>query len=122
MRYFSLALDSNPVLFVTVCVLSIKYVYNVKYSYLTILFLWLLSLRFLGKVLSVERASKPTEDNKPLQTGVQLAKDFPQSASLVKDANLTRDLNQGSRSGLTPASEPIAPRLGVDYSFPPHLE
>ncbi|XWS57821.1 hypothetical protein CRYUN_Cryun09bG0206500 [Craigia yunnanensis] len=80
------------------------------------------NLRFLGKVLLVERASKPTEDNKPLQTGVQLAKNFPQSAYLVRDANLTRDLNQGSRSGSTPASEPIAPRLGVDYPFPPHLE
>ncbi|XWS64816.1 hypothetical protein CRYUN_Cryun05aG0036500 [Craigia yunnanensis] len=79
-------------------------------------------LRFLGKVLLVERASKPTEDNKPQQTGVQLGKDFPQSASLVKDANLTRDLNQGSRSGSRPASEPIASRLGVDYPFPPHLE
>ncbi|XP_022718968.1 LOW QUALITY PROTEIN: U11/U12 small nuclear ribonucleoprotein 65 kDa protein-like [Durio zibethinus] len=79
-------------------------------------------LRFLGKVLSVERASKPSEDNKPQKTGVQLAKDFPQSASLVKDANLTQDLTQGSRSGSIPASEPIALRLGVDYPFPPHLE
>ncbi|XVE90090.1 hypothetical protein DITRI_Ditri20bG0049100 [Diplodiscus trichospermus] len=79
-------------------------------------------LRFLGKVLSVERANKPTEGNKPPQTGVQLGKDFPQSSSLVKDANLTKDLNHGSRSGLIPASEPIAPSLGVDYLFPPHLE
>ncbi|XWS58474.1 hypothetical protein CRYUN_Cryun08bG0037000 [Craigia yunnanensis] len=79
-------------------------------------------LRFLGKVLSVERASKLSEDNKAQQTGVQLGKDFPQSGSLVKDANLTRDLNQGSRSGSIPASEPIAPRLGVEYPFPPHLE
>ncbi|XP_022744180.1 U11/U12 small nuclear ribonucleoprotein 65 kDa protein-like isoform X2 [Durio zibethinus] len=79
-------------------------------------------LRFLGKVLSVDRASKPREDNKPQQTGVQLGKDFTQSASLVKDANLTRDLNQGSRSGSIPASEPIASRLGVDYPYPPHLE
>ncbi|XVF30911.1 hypothetical protein REPUB_Repub16aG0099300 [Reevesia pubescens] len=79
-------------------------------------------LRFLGKVLSVERVSKPSKDNKPQQTGVQLGKDLPQSASLVKDANLTRDLNQGSRSGSLPATEPIAPRLGVDYLFPPHLE
>ena len=128
MRYFSLEVDSNPELFVALCVLSIKYVlicwcwYNIKNSYLTILFLWLVSLRFLGKVLSVERASKPTEDNKPQQTGVHLGKDFPQSSSLVKDANLTRYLNQGSRSGSIPASEPIAPRLGIDYPFPPHLE
>ena len=70
----------------------------------------------------MERASKPSEDNKAQQTGVQLGKDFPLSASLVKDANLTRDLNQGSRSGSISASEPIAPRLGVDYPFPPHLE
>ncbi|XVF42470.1 hypothetical protein PTKIN_Ptkin01aG0365500 [Pterospermum kingtungense] len=79
-------------------------------------------LRFLGKVLSVERTGKPTEDNKSHQTGGQLGKDFPQSASLGKDANLTRDPNQESRSGSIPASEPIAPRLGVEYPFPPHLE
>ncbi|KAA3473018.1 RNA-binding 40 [Gossypium australe] len=79
-------------------------------------------LRFLGKVLLVERASKPAEHNKPQQTGVQLGKDFSQSASLLKDANSTRDPNLGSRSGSIPASEPIAPRLGVDYPFPPHLE
>ncbi|EOY10723.1 RNA-binding family protein isoform 4 [Theobroma cacao] len=79
-------------------------------------------LRFLGKVLSVERASKTTEDNKPQQTGVQPGKDFPQSASMVKDASLARDLNQGSRLRSVPTSEPIAPRLGVDYPFPPHLE
>ncbi|MBA0859556.1 hypothetical protein Goshw_008234 [Gossypium schwendimanii] len=79
-------------------------------------------LRFLGKVLLVERASKPAEQNKPQQTGVQLGKDFSQSASLLKDANSTRDPNLGSRSGSIPASEPIAPRLGVDYPFPPHLE
>ncbi|XVF06518.1 hypothetical protein REPUB_Repub06bG0055300 [Reevesia pubescens] len=79
-------------------------------------------LRFLGKVLSVERASKPSEENKPQQTGVELGKDFPQSASLVKDAHLTRDPNQGSRSGSIPSRDPIAPRLGVDYPFPPHLE
>ncbi|KAE8699195.1 U11/U12 small nuclear ribonucleoprotein 65 kDa protein [Hibiscus syriacus] len=80
-------------------------------------------LRFLGKVLLVERASKPTEHNKPQQTtGVQLGKDFSQSASLLKDANLTRDPNLGSRLGSIPSSEPIAPRLGVDYPFPPHLE
>ncbi|KAL4355382.1 hypothetical protein GQ457_06G017800 [Hibiscus cannabinus] len=79
-------------------------------------------LRFLGKVLLAERASKPTEHNKPQQTGVPLGKDFSQSASLLKDANSTRDPNQVSRSGSIPASEPIAPRLGVDYPFPPHLE
>lgn len=70
----------------------------------------------------MERASKPTEHNKPQQTGVQLGKDFSQSASFLKDANSTRDPNLGSRSGSIPASEPIAPRLGVDYPFPPHLE
>ncbi|KAK9017462.1 hypothetical protein V6N11_079941 [Hibiscus sabdariffa] len=74
------------------------------------------------KVLLVERASKPTEHNKPQQTGVQLGNDFSQSASFLKDANSTRDRNQGSRLGSLPASEPIAPRLDVDYPFPPHLE
>ncbi|KAK8502057.1 hypothetical protein V6N13_064154 [Hibiscus sabdariffa] len=73
-------------------------------------------------VLLVERAGKPTEHNKPQQNGVQLGKDFSQSASLLKDANSTTDPNQGSRLGSLPASEPIAPRLGVDYPFPPHLE
>ncbi|KAL4378816.1 hypothetical protein GQ457_02G032920 [Hibiscus cannabinus] len=59
-------------------------------------------LRFLGKVLLGERGSKPTEHNKPPQTGVQLGKDFSQSASFLKDANSTRDLNQGSRYAYPP--------------------
>ncbi|KAE8684057.1 neutral alpha-glucosidase AB-like [Hibiscus syriacus] len=79
-------------------------------------------LRFLGKVLLVERASKPTEHNKPQQTGVKLGKDFSQSASSLKDANSTIDPSLGSRLGSIPSSEPIAPRLGVDYPFPSHLE
>lgn len=70
----------------------------------------------------MERAGKPTEDKKSPQTGVQLGKGFPQSASLGKDSNLTGDPNKGSRSGSIPAKEPIAPRLGVEYPFPPHLE
>lgn len=32
------------------------------------------------------------------------------------------DHNKGLKSGGLPASEPIAPRLGVDYPFPPFLE
>ncbi|KAJ0080415.1 hypothetical protein Patl1_23000 [Pistacia atlantica] len=69
-------------------------------------------LRFLGKVLTVERASKLNEDKKPKDTEAK-------PTSLMKDAS---DHNDGLKSGGLPASEPIAPRLGVDYPFPPFLE
>ena len=73
-------------------------------------------LRFLGKVLSVERASnKPTLDNK-LQTSEARIE------SEVKDATLTKDLTHRSIPGSMLAAEPIAPSLGVEYPFPPHLE
>ena len=80
----------------------------------------LVRLRFLGKVLSVERASsnKPNLDNK-LQSGeARNDNDFVPPSSLVKDATLTKDKTQRS----IPSAEPIAPRLGVDYPFPPYLE
>lgn len=66
-------------------------------------------LRFLGKVLSVERANNKSSGEKK-----------PQLIGSVKDANLSRSTNEDS--GSTLASEPIAPRLGVEYPFPPHLE
>lgn len=76
-------------------------------------------LRFLGKVLSVERATNQTEHNRCQQSEPQLGSD---STSLIKDATTAKDLREGSKLGSFPASEPIAQRLGVDYPFPPHLE
>ncbi|GFZ09755.1 RNA-binding (RRM/RBD/RNP motifs) family protein [Actinidia rufa] len=76
-------------------------------------------LCFLGKVLAVERASKPTENNKHQQGAGQPGK---HSSSLMKDTAPTRDLNKGSKLGSFPSNEPIAERLDVDYPFPPHLE
>ncbi|CAK7341345.1 unnamed protein product [Dovyalis caffra] len=79
-------------------------------------------LRFLGKVLSVERASKLNEDSRFKQSEAQQGKDSILPTSLMKDASVTRDVLEGSKFGSLPAREPIAPRLGVDYPFPPHLE
>lgn len=78
-------------------------------------------LRFLGKVLSVEKASKPSSYIKDHQVATQQGKDFIPPTSLAMDA-ISRDLNEGSKSGALPSREPIAERLGVDYPFPPHLE
>ncbi|XP_028113200.1 U11/U12 small nuclear ribonucleoprotein 65 kDa protein-like [Camellia sinensis] len=79
----------------------------------------LYGLCFLGKVLSVERANKPTENNKNQQGAGQSGK---HSSSLTNDSTPNRDLNEGSKLGSFSASDPIAERLGVDYPFPPHLE
>ncbi|CAK9150409.1 unnamed protein product [Ilex paraguariensis] len=76
-------------------------------------------LRFLGKVLSVEKASKPIDDSKSHQSETQFGKG---SISSMKNALVTRDLDKGLKRGSLPASESIAERLGVDYPFPPHLE
>ncbi|CAM8951073.1 unnamed protein product [Rhodiola kirilowii] len=57
-------------------------------------------LRFLGKVLSVERAKKQ-EDNSGQAAGGQVRKDVISSQSLAKETT---------------------PRLGIEYPFPPHLE
>ncbi|KAJ4821821.1 hypothetical protein Tsubulata_017813 [Turnera subulata] len=74
-------------------------------------------LRFLGKVLSVERAGKPNADSKSKEREAQREKDNQPPISLMKNADAG-----GSKLGSSSASEPIAPRLGVDYPFPPHLE
>eukprot|EP00268_Persea_americana_P038748 TRINITY_DN3837_c0_g1_i10.p1 TRINITY_DN3837_c0_g1~~TRINITY_DN3837_c0_g1_i10.p1 ORF type:complete len:538 (-),score=126.06 TRINITY_DN3837_c0_g1_i10:670-2091(-) len=80
-------------------------------------------LRFLGKVLSVERAGKALSDNKNRESEGQLAKDSSSSAaSLLKGTPITGNVTKGNIPGSEPISEPIAPRLGVDYQFPPHLE
>ncbi|KAK9102320.1 hypothetical protein Sjap_019574 [Stephania japonica] len=76
-------------------------------------------LRFLGKVLSVERAEKPSANsiNRDGKDSTNLPK------TLMKDAPLSAsNLSIGSDSGKHFGAEPIAPRLGVDYPFPPHLE
>lgn len=71
-------------------------------------------------MLSVERASsnKPNLDNKLQSSEARNDNDFVPPSSVVKDATLTEDKTQRS----IPAAEPIAPRLGVDYPFPPYLE
>ncbi|KAK7290613.1 hypothetical protein RIF29_05159 [Crotalaria pallida] len=70
-------------------------------------------LRFLGKVLSAERASNRIESGEK-SAGAQLGKDS--KTSVVKNAD------GDTKSGGLPIPEPIAERLGVDYPFPPHLE
>nr|XP_043638405.1 U11/U12 small nuclear ribonucleoprotein 65 kDa protein isoform X1 [Erigeron canadensis]XP_043638410.1 U11/U12 small nuclear ribonucleoprotein 65 kDa protein isoform X1 [Erigeron canadensis]XP_043638417.1 U11/U12 small nuclear ribonucleoprotein 65 kDa protein isoform X1 [Erigeron canadensis]XP_043638423.1 U11/U12 small nuclear ribonucleoprotein 65 kDa protein isoform X1 [Erigeron canadensis]XP_043638431.1 U11/U12 small nuclear ribonucleoprotein 65 kDa protein isoform X1 [Erigeron canadensis] len=72
-------------------------------------------LRFLGKVLSVERASTQPHDtksqqNKPTSRSVAM--------SSKDDSSLAKDLKRDP----LPALEPIAEKLGVDYPFPPNLE
>lgn len=79
----------------------------------------LIRLKFLGKVLSAERASKPIE-NGDKSRGAQLGKDSKTSA--VKNENVTKPIDGDTKSGGLPIPEPIAHRLGVDYPFPPHLE
>lgn len=71
-------------------------------------------LRFLGKVLSVERASKVTEERKRQHGEMQTGKD---AASLIKNVSSAEKLDGNARGG-----EPIAEKLGVNYPFPPHLE
>lgn len=75
-------------------------------------------VRFLGKTLAVERASRSTERGKNGQSEHRIGDD---SISLIKDA-AAKEFGGGSRAGPYPGSEPIAARLGVDYPFPPHLE
>ena len=86
-----------------------------------IVFLCLARLRFLGKVLLVERANKPTEDDKQKSEAL-FGKDLTKPVSLIKDFTMAGDLSEGLKSSSLPASEPIAARLGIDYPFPPHLE
>lgn len=68
-------------------------------------------LRFLGKVLIVERANQPNAKN-------MNEKHQEQSAHGMSQVPSMNSLNQKNS---TSAAEPIAPRLGVDYPFPPHL-
>lgn len=76
-------------------------------------------LRFLGKVLSVERASERVKDNKSEEDGNKRGNDL---GYLTKVATLSKDQREGSKLASILTSEPIAERLGVDYPFPPYLE
>ncbi|KAL0929067.1 hypothetical protein M5K25_001007 [Dendrobium thyrsiflorum] len=73
-------------------------------------------LRFLGKVLIVDRADKAISKNiKPKSVGLSLKDASGTSMLTTKDAFVhPKSMEFGG--------EPIAPRLGVDYPFPPHLE
>lgn len=75
-------------------------------------------LRFLGKVLKVERAT--ANNDKPSQAANKdsLSITATSKSSLVHNPTINRDIQETEVS----RSEPIAPRLGVDYPFPPHLE
>ncbi|KAI8563620.1 hypothetical protein RHMOL_Rhmol03G0123600 [Rhododendron molle] len=82
----------------------------------------LVRLHFLGKLLSVERANKTTENNTHQQAAAQSVK---HSSSMTKDAivtRITRYLNARSKLGSLPTSEPIAERFGVGSPFPAHLD
>ncbi|WMV13185.1 hypothetical protein MTR67_006570 [Solanum verrucosum] len=72
-------------------------------------------VRFLGKILAVERATRSTDRQREHRIG-------DGSVSLIKDAAAAKEFGGVSREGPYPGSEPIANRLGVDYPFPPHLE
>ncbi|XP_052145918.1 U11/U12 small nuclear ribonucleoprotein 65 kDa protein [Oryza glaberrima] len=69
-------------------------------------------LRFLGKVLIVERANQPNSKN----ANEKQQEHEAQGALQVPSMNSLNQKNPIS------SAEPIAPRLGVDYPFPPHLE
>ncbi|KFK43219.1 hypothetical protein AALP_AA1G096000 [Arabis alpina] len=73
-------------------------------------------LRFLGKVLQVQRANKPNENKKSRQVEESMAKG--NAFSTVSSNNDNND----SKSGQMISGEPIAPKLGINYSFPPHLQ
>lgn len=81
--------------------------------------LGLIRCRFLGKVLSAERASKPIE-NGVKGSGAQPGNDSKTSS--LRNANVTKPVDGDTKSGGLPIPEPIADKLGVDYPFPPHLE
>lgn len=73
---------------------------------------YLNGVRFLGKTLAVERASRSTEIDKTTQNEHRTGDGYAAA----------KEFGGASREGPYPGSEPIAERLGVDYPFPPHLE
>ncbi|XP_076960824.1 U11/U12 small nuclear ribonucleoprotein 65 kDa protein-like isoform X2 [Bidens hawaiensis] len=76
-------------------------------------------LRFLGKVLSVERANKPSNDTRSQQNNPMAGND---ATSAKDDDTAATDLKKESMMKSLPTLEPIAEKLGVEYPFPPHLE
>ncbi|XP_004309873.1 PREDICTED: RNA-binding protein 40-like [Fragaria vesca subsp. vesca] len=70
-------------------------------------------LRFLGKVLKVERATSNSDKTLP---------DGNKDPLSVPPASTLSSLKKESGEADAARAEPIAPRLGVDYCFPPHLE
>ncbi|KAK1293993.1 hypothetical protein QJS10_CPA16g01341 [Acorus calamus] len=78
-------------------------------------------LKFLGKVLSVERSGQPISKDERKEVQYSNVSAFPQSSSL-KDSPIIGCLSQATIAKSGFASEPISARLGVDYPFPPHLE
>ncbi|KAL5547126.1 hypothetical protein UlMin_006813 [Ulmus minor] len=83
-------------------------------------------LRFLGKVLKVERASKPPQDENKPQHGPRETQlnSISLAATSFNNTAISKDIGaeQVTKSGSLPAAEPIAPTLGVEYPFPPYLE
>ncbi|KVH90700.1 Nucleotide-binding, alpha-beta plait [Cynara cardunculus var. scolymus] len=75
-------------------------------------------LRFLGKVLSVERSVTPPHDTRSQQNKSLSGNDAKPS---IDDATLAKDSEQEPVTKSLPALEPIAAKLGVEYPFPPHL-
>lgn len=83
-------------------------------------------LRFLGKILLVERA-KPLSGNQNKDSNKT---EYGQQAPPLTKYGLPKENEQltgeasskGTSQGSINVGEPIAPRLGVDYPFPPHLE
>jgi U11/U12 small nuclear ribonucleoprotein SNRNP65 len=63
-------------------------------------------------VLIVERANGPNANNAHMKPQDQLVHGVPPAPSISSD----------NQKNPTSPSEPIAPKLGVDYPFPPHLE
>ncbi|XP_078160479.1 RNA-binding (RRM/RBD/RNP motifs) family protein isoform X2 [Carex rostrata] len=68
-------------------------------------------LRFLGKVLIVERACKNSKIGQDETT-----------KEILSGSNPMQNKASINQNKLAAGSEPIAPTLGVDYPFPPHLE
>ncbi|CAI9764310.1 unnamed protein product [Fraxinus pennsylvanica] len=75
-------------------------------------------LKFLGKVLSVERARELIEDRKHQEREPQTRKDVV----FTNNSTFATDLSHSSRRDSAHAREPISQKLGVEYPFPPHLE
>ncbi|CAI0432700.1 unnamed protein product [Linum tenue] len=79
-------------------------------------------VRFLGKVLKVEKANKINEDHRSKQSENQGRKHNILPIPSARDTHTSgTDISGELKSGAFIASQPIAPKLGVDYPFPAHL-